>query len=68
MKQLHLRNTSKPNHWRELSQFQLQTVLGSHMVIKQKRDGKIKGGTVAGGNKQHEYISKEDASSPTIDT
>jgi hypothetical protein len=36
------------------------------MFLKQKRDGKIKGRTMAGGNKQREYISKEDASSPTV--
>jgi hypothetical protein len=33
MKQLHFRNTFKPNHWRELSQFQQQTVLESHMFL-----------------------------------
>jgi len=42
------------------------TVLESHMFLKEKRDGKIKGRTVAGGNKQRDYISKEDASSPTV--
>jgi hypothetical protein len=66
MKQLHLRNTFKPKHWRELSQVQRQTVLESYMFLKQKRDGKIKGRIVAGGNKQRDYISKEDASSPTV--
>jgi hypothetical protein len=68
MKQLHLRNTFKPKHWRELSQFQHQTVLESHMFLKQKRDGNIKGRTIAGGNNQRDYISKEDASSPTVAT
>jgi hypothetical protein len=68
MKQLHFRNTFKPKHWRELSQVQRQTVLESHMFIKQKRDGKIKGRTVAGGNKQRDYISKEYSSSPTVAT
>jgi hypothetical protein len=68
MKQLHLWNTFKPNHVRELSQVQRQTVLESHMFLKQKRDGKIKGRTVAGGNKQRDYISNEDASSPTVAT
>jgi hypothetical protein len=38
------------------------------MFLKQKRDGKIKGRTVAGGNKQRDYISKEDTSSPTVTT
>jgi hypothetical protein len=66
MKQLHLRKTFKPHHWQELSIAQRQTVLESHMFLKLKRDGKIKGRTVAGGNKQRDYISKEDSSSPTI--
>jgi hypothetical protein len=34
----------------------------------EKRDGSLKGRTMAGGNKQRDYISKEDASSPTIAT
>ena len=38
------------------------------MFLKLKRDGKVKGRTVAGGNKQRDYISKEDASSPTVAT
>jgi hypothetical protein len=38
------------------------------MFLKQKWDEKIKGITVAGGNKQRDYISKEDASSPTVTT
>jgi hypothetical protein len=68
MKQLHLHNTCKQKHWRELSQVQRQTVLESHMFLKQKRDRKIKGRTIAGGNKQRDCISKEDASSPTVTT
>jgi hypothetical protein len=36
------------------------------MFLKEKRSGNIKGQTVAGGNKQCDYISKEDASSPTV--
>jgi hypothetical protein len=36
------------------------------MFLKQKRDRKIKGRTLVGGNKQGDYISKEDASSPTV--
>jgi hypothetical protein len=68
MKQLHFHDMFKPMHWRELSAIQCQTVLESHMFLRKKRDGKIKGRTVAGGNKQQDYISKEDASSPTITT
>jgi hypothetical protein len=43
-------------------------VLESHLFLKQKRDGKIKGRTVVGGNKQHDSLSKEDANSPTVAT
>jgi hypothetical protein len=66
MKQLHLRKTFKPKHWRELSKAQSKTVLESHMFLKLKRDGKIKGRSIACGNKQRDYISKEYASSPTV--
>jgi hypothetical protein len=38
------------------------------MFLKEKRSGEIKGRTVAGGNKQRDYIPKEDASSPTVST
>ena len=68
MKQLHFRDTFKPMHWKQLSYTQRQMVLESHMFLKEKRDGKIKGRTVAGGNKQRDYIPKEDASSPTVAT
>jgi hypothetical protein len=51
MKQLHLRKTFKPKHWRQLRKAQHPTVLESHMFLKLKRDGRIKGRTIAGGNK-----------------
>jgi hypothetical protein len=38
------------------------------MFLKEKRTGEIKGRTVAGGNKQRDFISKEEASSPTVAT
>jgi hypothetical protein len=41
-------------------------VLESHIFIEHKRDGKIKTRKVIGGNKQHDYITKEDVSSPTV--
>jgi hypothetical protein len=52
MKQLHLRKTFKPQHWRELTASQRHIVLESHMFLKEKRDGKVTGITTAGGNKQ----------------
>jgi len=68
MKQLHMRDTFRPMHWRDLNDLQKKTVLESHMFLKQKRDGKVKGRTVAGGNKQRDFISKEESSSPTVST
>jgi hypothetical protein len=47
MKQLHFHNTFKPKHWSELSKTQCQMVLESHMFLKEKQDGSLKGRTVA---------------------
>ena len=52
----------------ELTHRQPQTVLESHMFLKEKIYGSIKGRSVAGGNKQCDYISKEDVISPTVAT
>ena len=41
-------------------------MLESHIFLKKKRTGEVKGRAVAGGNKQRGYIDKEDASSPTV--
>ncbi len=41
-------------------------MLKSHIFVKQKRDGKIKARKVIGGNKQCNYITKEDVSSLTV--
>ena len=68
MKQLHMRKTFKPKHWSSLSKDQKERLLESHLFLKQKRCGTIKGRTVAGGNKQRSYINKEEASSPTVST
>ena len=68
MKQFYFRNTFKPKHWRELTHTQRQTVLESEILLKDKRYGAIKDRAVDGGNKQREYISKEDKSSPTVAT
>ena len=38
------------------------------MFLKHKRDDRIKGRLVSGGNKQHEYVDKHDISSPTTST
>jgi hypothetical protein len=66
MKQLHFRDTFRPMHWRDLTHAQRKSILESHMFLKQKRTGAIKGRTV--GNKQGDFISKEEASSPMVAT
>jgi hypothetical protein len=58
MKQLHMRDTFKPKHWRELSSIQRQMVLESHMFLKKKRDGKTKARTVAGGTNNEDTFRK----------
>jgi hypothetical protein len=68
MKQLHFRDTFQPLHWDVLTPAQKKSVLESHLFLKEKRDGPIKACTVAGGNKQRDYISKEEVSSPTVAT
>ena len=47
---------------------QRQIVLESHMFLKEKICRAIKGRDVAGGNKQCDCISKENAISPTVET
>ena len=45
---------------------QRQRALRLLQLIKLKRCGKVKGRTCADGRKQRNYISKEDAKSPTV--
>jgi hypothetical protein len=66
MKQLHWRNSYKPMHWHELTKAQKERILESHIFAEEKRDGKIKARKVVNGNKQRDYITKEDVSSPTV--
>jgi hypothetical protein len=66
MKQLHWQNSFKPMHWKSLTAEQRKKVLESHIFVERKRDGSLKARQVAGGNKQRGYITKEEASSPTV--
>ncbi len=50
----------------ELTPSQLKDVLRLLTVIKEKRDGKLKGRTCADGRPQRAYISREEASSPAV--
>ena len=64
-KQLHWRKSFQPVHRKDLTFEQRTQILESHMFLVKKRCGTIKARKVAGGNKQRDYVSKEDASSPT---
>ena len=47
---------------------QRKSILEYHMLLKEKKNGDIKERTVARGNKQGDFISNEDSSSPTVST
>jgi hypothetical protein len=66
MKQLNWQNYFKPMHWKSLTAEQRKKGLESHIFVERKRDGILKAQQVAGGNKQQGYITKEDASPPTV--
>ena len=67
-KQLHWRKSFQPVHRKDLTEMQRKQILESHIFVVKKRCGKVKARKVAGGNKQRDYVSKEDASSPTVAT
>jgi hypothetical protein len=66
LNQLHLRDTFEPIDPKKLTADERKNVMESHLFLKEKRDGTIKGRMVAGGNKQRGTIDKKDASSPTV--
>ena len=68
MRQFHIRDTFEPRHRHELSAKGKSEVLESHMFIKLKINGKIKVRAVSSGNKQRDFIIKEEVSSPTVAT
>ncbi len=67
-KQLHWRTSFKPVHWKEVDKEKQKQILKLHVFVKKKHSGQIKARKVAGGNKQRDFISKENASSPTVAT
>ena len=66
--QLHWRNRFVPRNYSELTAEAKKKVLESHMFVVKKRDNKVNARMVAGGNTQWDYLTKEDASSPTVST
>ena len=67
-KPLHWRKCFQPVHRKDLTHKQIKQILESHMFLMKKRNGLVKAQKVAGGNKQQDYIVKEEASSPTAAT
>ena len=67
MKQLHFRYTSNPKHYKEINEEQ-KKLFWSPTCLSNKIDGTIKGRTVAGRDKQKDFISKEYPRSPTVTT
>ncbi len=65
-KQLHWRNSFKPVNWNDVLPKKKKAILESHIFVKKKRTGEVKARKVAGGNKQQDFIDKEDVSSPTV--
>ncbi len=65
MKQLHWRNSYKPMHWHEFPKLK-EHILGLHIFVEKKQDGKIKARKVVTGDKQQDYITKEDVRSPMV--
>ena len=53
-------------HWYVLTQAQKKHILKSYLFIEEKHEGKIKARKVVRGNKQQDYITKEDVSSPMV--
>ena len=66
LSQLHYQDTFEPVNPSTLSKEDMDQVIESHLFLKLKHDITIKGRIVAGGGKQHEYIPKEEATSPTM--
>ncbi len=65
-KQLHWCNSFQPVHWKDVDKEKRKQILELHVFVKKKRTGQIKACKVAGGNKQREFISKENVSSPRV--
>ena len=66
--QQHNTNTFTPIFERELSPEQIKNILDAISIIKEKRDGSIKGRTCANGKKQRLWKSKAELTSPTVCT
>ena len=66
LRQLHEREVIIPVHPKRLTRDELKRSLPYLMFLKRKRCGKVKGRGCADGRSQREFISKDEASSPTV--
>ena len=66
LKQLHDRTVVSPINPKLMTKEMRDKALPYLMFLKRKRCGKIKGRGCADGRRQREFISKEEASSPTV--
>ena len=64
--QMHTMHTFNPVDLKTLSKQEKIDSIASLMFLTQKRDGRVKSRHCADGRKQHDYIKKEDAASPTV--
>jgi hypothetical protein len=67
-KQLHWCNSFRPVHWKDVNKERQKQILELHVFVKKKRTGQIKVRKVVGVNKQRDFISKENASTPIVAT
>ena len=65
---MHNTNTFTPIHERDLTSEQIKKALDAISVIKEKRDGSVKGRICANGRKQRLWKSKAESASPTAHT
>jgi hypothetical protein len=68
IQQLHDRRVIKPMKPTLLTREQKRAALAYLMFLKRKRCGRVKGRGCADGRTQRAYISREDATSPTVST
>jgi hypothetical protein len=68
LSQLHMRDSFIPKHKKDLTTQQWKNRCEAVNLIKQKKNGEIKGRCCADGRSQRNYISKEESASPTVAT
>jgi hypothetical protein len=68
MKELHDHVIFKPILIAYMTPLERKRAMESLIFLTEKRDGTIKARTLANGNTQCEYISREEATSPTTST